>query len=463
MTALLQPLDRERAVPGRPIPAAAQAFIAGTLLAALVLAGPFVPGLVDLDWMGIAVFAVLGVISERYDIDLYGESKLSLSFVFMLATVMAFGAPGVIVVAPLVALAGHLWRGRPAYKLLFNAAVFLLGGLVAAGVDAGASGLPGAERQVLALAPPVLASVAYYVVNSGLVAQIVALTSGTSALAVWQEKHRWLLPHYALLGLFAYVLGLSYDHFGVTGVLGLVAPVLAARYAMKQYIDRTNDTVQELRRANADLRGAHRQLRELTDDLAEAYDETLTALAAALDARDTETQDHSQRVAVMSLAIAERLGIEKGSREWLDVKHGALLHDVGKIGVPDAILRKTGPLRAEERARVQEHPRIGYQMLSRVKFLKGAALLAYAHHERFDGMGYPLGLKGDQIPRLARIFAVADAFDAMTSGRPYRPPMSTDAACRELEANAGTQFDPEVVAVFLELVREGRFRLRQAA
>ena len=148
------------------------------------------------------------------------------------------------------------------------------------------------------------------------------------------------------------------------------------------------------------------------------------------------------------MRIGELLGIHPGSA-WLDLKHGAMLHDVGKIGVPDAILRKRGPLNEEEWESIRQHPTHGYQMLKNVRFLAGAAELVRCHHERYDGTGYPRGLRGEAIPLAARIFAVADTFDAITSVRPYKPARSVADACREIEAHRGTQFDPRAVDALL--------------
>jgi response regulator RpfG family c-di-GMP phosphodiesterase len=198
---------------------------------------------------------------------------------------------------------------------------------------------------------------------------------------------------------------------------------------------------------------AERTIR-LYGDLEETYDTTLEALVAALDARDRETEHHSQRVAAMSLAIGRRLGIEEGSQEWVDTYRGAVLHDVGKIGVADAILRKPDRLTPSEWAEMRRHPEYAYHMLKDVKFLTGALEVVYAHHERYDGKGYPRGLKSEDIPLGSRIFAVADAFDAMTSDRPYRKAMSWAEALQEIRRHTGTQFDPKVVEAFEEVYRD---------
>lgn len=170
-------------------------------------------------------------------------------------------------------------------------------------------------------------------------------------------------------------------------------------------------------------------------------------LCSALDMRDRVTQGHSQRVAGLSLAVAQQLGID--GEELVDIERGAILHDIGKITLPDEILSKPGPLTAEEWERMRRHPESGYCMVKDVPFLRKASEIVRTHHERYDGSGYPEGLKGGEIPLGARIFAVVDAYDAITSDRPYRRARSHEEALEEIRLHTGTQFDPAVVEAFL--------------
>lgn len=180
--------------------------------------------------------------------------------------------------------------------------------------------------------------------------------------------------------------------------------------------------------------------------LEDAYRSTLKALTAALETRDAETHGHSERVVTFSLRLGRELGLDKAQMTALEF--GSLLHDIGKIGVPDAILRKPAKLDEAEWIRMREHPLHGQQILREIEFLEGAARVVAQHHERWDGSGYPFGLKGYEIDLNARIFAVADAFDAMISDRVYRRGRSYEAAAEELEKWAGRQFDPQVVEAF---------------
>ncbi|HZE73229.1 MAG TPA: HD domain-containing phosphohydrolase [Pyrinomonadaceae bacterium] len=188
------------------------------------------------------------------------------------------------------------------------------------------------------------------------------------------------------------------------------------------------------------------ELDRTLDSLEDAYRSTLRALTAALETRDSETHGHSERVVSYSLRLGREYGLN--SAQMKSLEFGSLLHDIGKIGVPDSILRKPAKLTEEEWVQMREHPVHGQQILRGIEFLEGAARVVAQHHEKWDGSGYPLGLKAEDIDLNARIFAVADAFDAMTSDRVYRRGKSYEAASQELDDWAGRQFDPKVVEAF---------------
>ena len=213
-----------------------------------------------------------------------------------------------------------------------------------------------------------------------------------------------------------------------------------------------DDLEDEVLLALGDHAGAVLQNARLHRELRGSYLATVTMLAEAIQAKDPFLRGHSEEVSAYVGAVAERLSLESGRRERL--VFGSLLHDVGKIGISERILHKPGRLTPEEYAIVQLHPRIGYRLLEQVPALRSIAPAILHHHERFDGAGYPTGLRGEQIPLEARIVAVADAFSAMTADRPYRPRMPLEDACAELEGNAGSQFDPEIVRIFVEEVRK---------
>ncbi|OLD63665.1 MAG: hypothetical protein AUI47_08495 [Acidobacteria bacterium 13_1_40CM_2_68_5] len=202
----------------------------------------------------------------------------------------------------------------------------------------------------------------------------------------------------------------------------------------------------------AELIRKNREVEELFDRLKSSYQTTLETLATALDTRDTETLGHSLRVASYTVAVARRMGVVEP--ELTDIYRGALLHDVGKIGIPDAILRKPDKLTPEEWVEMRKHPEIGYRILQGINFLEVAREIVLSHQETYDGSGYPRGLKGKDIPLGARVFSVVDTLDAMTSDRPYRKAAPYEAARSEILRFSGTQFDPDVVKVFLEIPDE---------
>ncbi len=190
-------------------------------------------------------------------------------------------------------------------------------------------------------------------------------------------------------------------------------------------------------------------LRHAMTDLERSYDITLEALGDALDLRDAETEGHSKRVTAYTIALSRAM--EVPPEHIRTMARGAFLHDIGKMAIPDSILLKAGKLDHQEQSMMREHCARGYQMLRKIPFLHDAAEIVYSHQEHYDGSGYPRGLVGDQIPLGARIFAVADTLDAITSDRPYRQARTFDAARQEIARCSGTQFDPKVVKVYLDM------------
>jgi len=193
------------------------------------------------------------------------------------------------------------------------------------------------------------------------------------------------------------------------------------------------------------------ELNRTNVELALAYDTTLEGWSKALDMRDRETEGHSQRAAKITVKIARKLGISE--EEIIHIRRGALLHDIGKMGIPDSILLKPGPLDEEEWRIMRSHTKLAFDLLSPIAYLRPAMDIPVYHHERFDGSGYPQGLKGEEIPLAARIFAVVDVWDALTSDRPYRKAWTQKKALSYIKEQEGILFDPQVVEIFLELIQ----------
>jgi len=193
-----------------------------------------------------------------------------------------------------------------------------------------------------------------------------------------------------------------------------------------------------------------KDLEQSNVNLPEAYETTLEGWARTLELRDHETEGHSQRVAQMTLRLAGKMGVKE--QEFIHIQRGSLLHDIGKMGIPDNILLKEGPLSKEEWTVMHRHPIYAYDMLSTIPFLKRALDIPYCHHEKWDGSGYPHGLKGKEIPLAARIFAIIDVWDALCSDRPYRKAWTEEKAIAYIREQSGAHFDPEVVKAFLEMI-----------
>jgi HD-GYP domain-containing protein (c-di-GMP phosphodiesterase class II) len=232
---------------------------------------------------------------------------------------------------------------------------------------------------------------------------------------------QWLVPDAGTISWFQTAKGLGFVL--VTAVLLFVLT--------RRYLDRAERT---------------------TEMLEEAYEQTLAGWAAALDIRDHSTGEHTARVTELTVALAQRYGI--GGDELADIRRGATLHDIGKMAVPDAVLGKVGPLTDAEWVLIRQHPEMAQRMLTGIEFLEPAMDIPWCHHEKWDGTGYPRRLAGDAIPFPARLFAVVDVYDALTSERPYREPMTSPAALARIESEAGSHFDPDVVGEFVDMMLE---------
>jgi HD-GYP domain-containing protein (c-di-GMP phosphodiesterase class II) len=205
----------------------------------------------------------------------------------------------------------------------------------------------------------------------------------------------------------------------------------------------------------------HMQTERLLDDLqdanrelSQAYDTTLEGWARALELRDKETEGHSRRVTELTVQLARRMGITEA--ELINIRRGVLLHDIGKMGITDQLLRKTAPLTEDEWGEMRKHPNYAYDLLFPITYLRPALDVPYCHHEKWDGTGYPRGLMGEQIPLAARIFAVVDVYDALLNDRPYRAAWPPRKVMSYLREQAGKHFDPQVVEIFLDMLRDNR-------
>jgi HD-GYP domain-containing protein (c-di-GMP phosphodiesterase class II) len=291
----------------------------------------------------------------------------------------------------------------------------------------------------------VIAGALFLVVNVGLLTVAMSLEEGVSTQVIWRERFRWMTPYSLAAGPLAYALLAGYERFGPLAVVIFSIPPASMMLSVRQYLARTQESVQELRDKNA-------QLMTLADEVRRTHRNLIAALSRSMEAKDFYTGGHVERVAEIAVALGRRLGYDGEDLDAIEI--GALLHDIGKIGIPERILHKPGPLDETEWEVMRRHPIVSEFILSGIELHPFVAQIARSSHERIDGAGYPDGLAGDDVPLPARIVLVADAFDALTSDRPYRAKRPEHQALAEIRANAGTQFCPTVVAELDRLARE---------
>jgi ribonuclease P protein subunit RPR2 len=410
--------------------------------------------------LAVFVFAALAVAAEVKGEQVYGTSTVSLSAIPVVAAACA-GEPGAALVAAAAAGVATTWRAgtKRIEQYLFNPAALMICAAVACLVARPAVG----HAVPFVVLAGVVSGLAYFALDNGLVAVAIGIDQHRSPREVLRTELSWLLPSFLGYGVLAALLGSSWALSDGWGVLAFLVPPALMRHAQLHVLSRTERSTSQLRVAHGELRAAHRALRDAHATVVESHRTTAAALAQAIEARDSGTGGHVVRVTKLATAMLALVDPDLAADE--QVSFGFLLHDVGKIGVPDAILRKPGPLTLEERAIMDKHPAIGHRIVSEAGFTDVVGDIVLTHHERWDGGGYPQGLRGEQIPLSTRIFAVADALDAMTDDRVYRAGMSLDDAVIEVVRHSGTQFDPlavevlcsldpEVVAELLDLTRQ---------
>jgi len=415
--------------------------VVGTALAAVVGAVVVVGLLPAGTAWPLLVFPALAVLAEVVGADVYGSSTVSLSAVPVLAAAAAGEARAALLAAVAAGITTTVRSGtRRVEQHVFNPCALALSACAVALITAPAVG---AALPWVVLAG-LLAGVAYFAVDNGLVALAVGLDQGRPARRVLREDLGWLLPSFTAYGLLGALLGSAWTLAQGWGVVAFLVPPALLRQAQKQYLARTEESVRELRRSSTALHAAH-------DALSHHHRQSAAALAQAIEARDTGTGGHVQRVTALAQALLEEVDPALAADEQLSF--GFLLHDVGKIGIPDAILRKPGPLDAHERQIMDTHPEIGHRIVGQAGFSPLVSEIVLTHHERWDGRGYPRGLRGEEIPLATRLFAIADSLDAMTSDRPYRRGIPLEQAVAEVVRHSGTQFDPGAVEALLRLDR----------
>jgi putative nucleotidyltransferase with HDIG domain len=324
------------------------------------------------------------------------------------------------------AIVGELMQKKISwYKILFNSSQYALSAGLAGMVYQGFGGVVGAVNLANYIIPAIACALVYYLVNSNLFIMVIHLAEGISIWSIWKNQLKGIIATYIALAPIGFIMAMVYVSIGIWGIILFFFPLILARRSF-----------------------------ELYTKMRKVYLDTIRALAAAIDAKDPYTKGHSERVAEMSLALAQELNLSDKDIE--NIEYTALLHDIGKIGVADNILGKKSSLTDKEFDKIKEHTVIGAKIIEPVDFLKNSYEAIYHHHEKYNGKGYPDGLKSEDIPLSSRIIAVADAYDAMGSDRPYRKKLNKDKILNELKDQAGKQFDPEVVKALISVLGRKR-------
>lgn len=382
-------------------------------------------------WQYVFFFTLLGIIAESVGIKLDDNMAISVCYGILLAAIFVFKTPVVAIIGMFSMIlyvdrhdnhVEHIFN-TPFYKRLFNgcayATALTLSMYVYNFFDKSVNDITILNLSIIGI----LASVICYIVFTVILyAFLVARIEKKPFFKILQSR-RWFFLAFNILALspLGIISALVFMNFGYFGMILFFGPLLLARHSYKLYIDTKK-----------------------------MYSDMIVALSSAVDAKDQYTNGHSYRVADYAIGIAKELGLSETQIEI--VKTASILHDIGKIGIEDRILNKPGALESTEYSEIKKHPEIGARILEQVHNLSDVAHIIKFHHERFDGKGYPKGLKGDIVPYESYIIAVSDAFDAMTSDRPYRKAMSIEEAISIIKENAGKQFHPRVVEGFLQYI-----------
>jgi|SRR6266540_457855 len=397
-----------------------------------------------LDPVMFLLILTLAGIAQRNPVMLFRSSSISVAFAVKVAAYVLFGT-GVALWATLVVVAVNAYTParKPARKVIFNFGQFMIATYLASSTYLALGGLVPPGALVPTLLAVATSAVVYFLVGSTLTAGVIALTSTNRFVDVWRQNFAWMPLNYLATAVNGAALALAYQALGVVGALIFVLPLTIAWYSFQLYVTKST----QLRARNQELTQMNDNLQRTTSRLEESHVSVIAALLGSLAAKDRYTQGHSAATMHHAIAVANSLGL--GPDEVAAVNLGALFHDIGKIGIPENILRKPTQLTDEEWAEMKTHPIIGANLLGEVPNLERIRPIVVAHHEHYDGTGYPNGLKGDQIPLAAQIIAVADAYEAMTSTRPYRRALPHEAAIGELRRVSGTQLNPVVVEAFI--------------
>lgn len=409
-------------------------YISATIATGIILLGYHIYSRPQLPLASLGFFIVLALAAESLPIALPKGGLVSVGFAIWAAAVLLFGPTGgaYVALSATFSLAAILKRDRT-IKFIFNAAQYVISATAAGFVLIALRGATLVESNSLRLPIDFVyfgaAATTFYLINSTMPTLAISLTNNLAFRRIWLVNVLPFIPNFAAMIALGMTMAILYAKTSYFGLILLIVPLMVAR-----------------------------QTFHLFTQLKESHINTIKSLIASIEAKDTYTRGHSERVARIALLIGLKMGLSEKMLEKLE--YSALLHDIGKIGIPQNILLKPSKLNDLEYLEVKNHPVLGAMIVEEIDFLSDIVPIVFHHHERHDGAGYVDGLSGRHIPLLAKILAVADSYDAMTSERAYRPPFSEAIAMNEIALNAGTQFDGTVVDAFLEAFRtdEAAFR-----
>ncbi len=395
-------------------------------------------------WVFMALAAVAGskkIVLMRYP-GSEDDCSMSLGFASTFAAILRFGPAIGLLVGVVSCLCGCLYPKRQAlHQIAFNVALSALEALSGGVVFLALNGWTMMLRPIETFTALVGATLTFYLVNTGSVAVIIALCTGARPFPLWRQTFLWTGPSYFAGACFSTLAMVLFGRH-LSSILLFASPVIYFTYqSYAVYVARAEENrkhVEELQISQAHL--------------ADLYLATIKSLALAIDAKDQYTHQHILRVQRYAVAIAKQMGLTGNELEGVNT--GALLHDIGKLGVPEYVLLKPGRLTEDEFDKIKKHPEIGAAILDPVEFPWPVLPAVKYHHEKWDGTGYPEGLKGEDIPLTARILAVADVYDALTSSRSYRSAWTHEKATGVIKKDAGTHFDPVIVEAFLQVIDE---------
>jgi putative nucleotidyltransferase with HDIG domain len=371
------------------------------------------------------------------------DSSVSTAAAPLIAGTLLFGVTGALVLSLVISLTATIKKRNSLIRLIFNTSNHFISSSLSTLVFLVSQNSFTSFPVYIQLFISLGAGVVVYFSSTLVLSGVLHLTKGQNFKSLWMEHFSWLLPYYAAFGLVSFALILGYTSAGFLGVAATMVPLLIIRLSQYQYIENTKSLVNQLHSTNTVLEDNNQTISMINEDL-------LMSLANTIDLRDSYTMGHSKHVANIVTTIAKELGLPAEKVEM--IRKSALLHDIGKIGIPDSILFKPGDLTYEEFEIIKQHPVRGAEILEVNTSLRELGPIIRHHHEHYDGSGYPDGLRGVEIPYEARILTLADSVQAMLSSRPYRNGLEIQEVISEVRENVSSQFDPEIARVFLYIM-----------